>query len=578
MSSFDFMAEGIDIRDAAGGPEIKALCPNCSHTRKKRTQKCLNVNTDTGVWHCWHCGWSGKAKDSASHRPGARVARDRPKAYVKPELKPQGLSDAAQNWFTGRGITPEVLERNGVTTTRVYMPQVGCEVTAVAFPYFRGGEILNVKYRDREKNFRMASGAERLLHGYDDIAATTIIVEGECDKLAVEVAGLRNCVSVPDGAPAPNVKNIESKFDYLNDTRLQEVELWIIAVDNDAPGQRLQDELVRRFGAEKCRIASWPDGCKDANDVLKHHGPRTLRECIDAATPVPIAGVFGADDFADDFLRMYDEGMPRGVSTGWECLDENWRVQPGQLLVVTGIPGHGKSEWVDALCTNLALNHGWSTALYSPENFPARLHLMKLAEKYVGKPFNPGQHERMSKAEARDAQDWISQHFHWLMPERPTLAELMDRARALVFRHGVRVLVIDPWNEVEHDRQASATEADYVSQSLGLLRRFARRHELLIIVVAHPKLLEKKADGKYPVPTPYDISGGAMWRNKADNCIAVYADPTDSAGAVEIHVQKVKFKLFGQVGMVPMRWQRLTGRYFSRQTPLGGTDGRTSME
>jgi twinkle protein len=573
VSGFDFMAEGIDVSTAHGGPEVKTTCPKCSHTRKKATQKCLNVNLEDGIWNCWHCGWAGKASDGRSasrqapSRPApARVQADKPKAYVRPEVKAAGLNAAALEWFAGRGITPAVLERNRVTTSRVYMPQVGSEVTAIAYPYLRGGEVINCKYRDRDKNFRMATGAERLLYGYDDISSTTVIVEGEMDKLAVEVAGLTNCVSVPDGAPAPNTKNLESKFDYLDDERLQKVERWVIAVDNDAPGQRLQDELVRRFGAEKCLIASWPDGCKDANDVLMQFGPITLRERIEAAEPVPIVGVFGAQDFADEFLRMYDEGVPNGLTTGWECVDRNWRIQAGQLVVVTGIPGHGKSEWVDALCVNLALDHGWHTTMYSPENYPVKLHMMKLAEKYVRKPYNPGPNERMTKAEASSAKDWINQHFSWLMPEKPSLDEVMDRARALVFRRGVRCLVIDPWNELEHMRPAGMTEAEYVSDSLRRLRQFARKHELLVIVVAHPKLLEKKADGSYPVPTPYDISGGAMWRNKADNCIAVYANPTDPNGFVEIHIQKVKFKLYGQVGVVHMRWDRVTGLYFERLT------------
>lgn len=567
MSGFDFMAEGIDVAHAHGGPEVKTTCPQCSHTRKKATQKCLNVNLEDGVYNCWHCGFAGKAKDGSA--PYRRVSADKPKAYVKPEIKASGLTAAALAWFAGRGITPAVLERNQVTTAKIFMPQLGAEVTAIAFPYLRGGETINCKYRDKDKNFRMATGAERLLYGYDDIASTTVIVEGELDKLAVNVAGLTACVSVPDGAPAPNTKNIESKFDYLNDERLQKVERWVIAVDNDAPGQRLQQELVRRFGAEKCLIASWPDGCKDANDVLMQHGPEALRKRIESAEPVPIVGVFGAEDFADGFLRMYDEGVPSGISTGWECIDRNWRVRAGQLLVVTGIPGHGKSEWVDALCMNLAQDHGWATAMYSPENYPVELHMMKLAEKYIGKPYNPGPYPRMDRAEAVKAKDWIARHFHWVMPEKPSLDEIMERARALVFRSGIRCLVIDPWNEVEHSRPAGSTEADYVSESLRRLRMFARKHEILTIVVAHPKLLEKKADGTYPVPTPYDISGGAMWRNKADNCIAVYADPTDANGAVEIHVQKVKFKLFGQVGMVPMRWDRVTGRYYQRLTNGG---------
>lgn len=561
--SYDFQAEGIDVSRIHGGPEVKTTCPKCSHTRKKATQKCLNVNLDTGVFNCWHCGWSGKAPGSERYQ---RVVQDKPKAYVRPEIKVAGLTGSALAWFEGRGITPAVLERNQVTTAKVFMPQLGSEVTAIAYPYLRGGEVVNCKYRDKDKNFRMATGAERILYGYDDIASTTVIVEGEMDKLAVEVAGIQACVSVPDGAPAPNTKNIESKFDFLNDERLQAVERWVIAVDNDAPGQFLQQELIRRFGAEKCLIASWPDGCKDANDVLLTHGAETLRERIEAAEPVPIVGVFSANDFADDFLRMYDEGVPNGVSTGWTCMDRNWRIQAGQLVVVTGIPGHGKSEWVDALCMNLAQDCGWNTAFYSPENYPVKLHMMKLAEKLIGKPYNPGPNPRMERGEAVKAKDWIEQHFHWVMPEKPSLDEIMEKTRALVFRKGVRILVIDPWNEVEHSRPAGMTEADYVSESLRRLRQFARKHELLTIVIAHPKLLEKKSDGKYPVPTPYDISGGAMWRNKADNCLAIYADPTDSHGAIEVHVQKVKFKLFGQVGMVPMRWDRLTGRYYERLT------------
>jgi twinkle protein len=568
---FDFAAEGIDVRDAVGGPEVKALCPQCSHTRTKRTQKCLNANLETGVWHCWHCEWAGKAADIDRERSRAiehRVAADRPKAFAKPKLKALGMTESAFDWFAKRGITREVLERNRVTTAKVYMPQLEQEVTAIAFPYFRDGEHIDTKYRDRDKNFRRETGAERSLYGLDDLAETTIIVEGEMDKLALESAGMPNCVSVPDGAPAPNTKNIESKFDFLSDERLDRVQRWVIAVDNDAPGKRLQEELVRRLGAERCLIATWPDGCKDANDVLVHHGPRTLAERIAMATPVPIAGVFDADDFADDFLAMYDQGVPSGLTTGWDCLDENWRVEPGQLLIVTGIPGHGKSEWVDALVSNLALDHGWVSAMFSPENQPARLHMMKLAEKFIGKPYNPGPHERMTKAEASQARDWLQQHFRWIQPESANLEEIVRLAQALVRQVGIRVLVIDPWNEVEHARPAGMTEAEYVSVSLTRLRKFARKNQVLVVVVAHPRLLEKKSDGSYPVPTPYDISGGANWRNKADNCITVFADPTDQKGAVEIHVQKVKFKLFGQVGMVPMRWDRLTGRYFSR--PLKG--------
>ena len=206
----------------------------------------------------------------------------------------------------------------------------------------------------------------------------------------------------------------------------------------------------------------------------------------------------------------------------------------------------------------------WKLRLTGGEPLVRKADILKLAEKHIGKPYNPGIHERMTKAEASKAVDWIQAHFHWLMPKQPSLDEILSKAKALVFTRGIRILVIDPWNEVEHARPQGMTEAEYVAHGLMHLRRFARTHDVLVIVVAHPKLLEKGAGGKYPVPTPYDISGGAMWRNKADNCLAVYADPTDQKGSVQIHVQKVKFKLFGQVGLVEMTWDRLTGRYFER--------------
>src|SRR5690606_28072351 len=107
--------------------------------------------------------------------------------------------------------------------------------------------------------------------------------EGEMDKLAVEVAGIVSCVSVPDGAPSETAKDYASKFTFLeaDRARLESVKEWIIAVDNDGPGKRLEDELARRLGREKCRRVTWPEGCKDANEVLTKLCSEQLRECLD---------------------------------------------------------------------------------------------------------------------------------------------------------------------------------------------------------------------------------------------------------------------------------------------------------
>ena len=169
------------------------------------------------------------------------------KDYRKPtpELKP--LDTKALDYLMSRGITPEVAARNQISLATKYMPQVEEEVLCIAFPYIKDGRIVNVKYRDKRKYFTQESGAERTWYRYDDIdPKQTIIVEGEFDALALEVAGFRHCVSVPDGAPTSNAKNLTQKFSFLDieDTRIDEVEKFILAVDSDAPGRKLEEELA----------------------------------------------------------------------------------------------------------------------------------------------------------------------------------------------------------------------------------------------------------------------------------------------------------------------------------------------
>jgi twinkle protein len=548
---------GIDLGNRSG-VEVKTTCPQCSPTRKKKNYPCLNVNTEKECWNCWHCGWSGTIKGGEWQKPEVR------KVYSKPVyVAPAAPVDKLVAWFEKRGVTSAVLERNKVSLGTSYFPQVEEERGCIQFPYYRGDEVVNVKYRTHDKLFRMAAGAERILYGMNDIDPKTLIwVEGEIDKLSVEVGGYVSCVSVPDGAPAADTKNYSNKFDYLDDKILAEVELHVIAVDNDAPGVRLQEELVRRLGRHKCRVVAWPDGCKDANDVLIQHGATVLGECIFNARELPVEGTYRAEDLLEQLFNDYDHGVRRGESTSWVAMDDTYRVMPGEWTLVTGVPGHGKSEWLDALAINLAWHHGWSFAVYSPENQPLEEHIEKIAEKIVGKPFKAGRHERMTRQEASQAFEFITDHFTFMLPEYPTIEMLLETARELVVRRGVRGLIIDPWNEINPSREAGMSETDFISQALTKIRTFARVNQVHVWIVAHPTKLQKdRMTGIYPVPTPYDVSGSAHWRNKADNCIAVYRDVTDEGTPVQVHVQKIRKKANGRVGMVEFDYDRISGRY-----------------
>lgn len=560
---------GIDVMGKSGD-EVKTTCPQCSASRRKKNYPCLNVSLERGLWNCWHCGWTGSLKKGVERRPEIK------KTYRKPNFvaNSTALPDNVVKWFANRGISQKTLIRNQIGNGSIYFPQIEAERTCIMFPYFRGSECVNVKYRSADKMFRLASGAERVLYGLNDIEDHLIWVEGEMDKLSMEEAGFTSVVSVPDGAPAPDTRNYDSKFDFMDCPEIEGVSTHIIAVDNDLPGRRLEEELVRRLGRDKCLIVKWPDECKDANDTLIAHGHDVLAEVVQQAQPLPVEGVYTASSFVDAIVRRYDGEHPKGASTGWPTVDPHYTVLTGEWTLITGIPGHGKSEWLDALMVNLARLSGWRFGVFSPENFPLEYHAEKLMEKYIGKPFADGPTERMNANDLDRAISFVNNHFHFQMPEHPTLETLLEQASALVAQHGIRGLVMDPWNEIEHSPESGQSETQYISDALSRIRRFARDKGVHVWIVAHPaKLYKEKDSGDYPVPTPYDVSGSAHWRNKADNCITVYRHLQDDNKPVEIHVQKVRKKYVGKIGMVEMSYSKVCGQY----RPFGGYTPTYSM-
>jgi twinkle protein len=274
-------------------------------------------------------------------------------------------------------------------------------------------------------------------------------------------------------------------------------------------------------------------------------------------------------------LALYRSGGLRpGSSTGWRGLDEFYTVAPSQWTVITGIPGSGKSEFLDAMLVNLAEREPWTFAVYSPENCPTETHLVKLIEKRMRKPFGQGVTERMTEQEYSDGAFWVMERFFWLSPEMKTPDELI--AAAVRHQHdGCRFgVVLDPWNTLEHQR-GSMSETDYISFILTEVTQLCRAAKAHIWLVVHPTKIQRNKDGTRPVPTPYDISGSAHWYNKADNIITVHreqavpaAGEPDRRFEVDVHVQKVRFKHCGHVGGTRLHYDKVTGRYFD---PPSGT-------
>jgi len=551
-----FEDHGIQV---SGTGEQDTTCPECSHTRKKKNDPCLSVNTTKKTWFCHHCGWSGGLGDTKIPQWVASIK----KIYKKPECE-YSIDNELPRW-----AYEYLVEERKIPLTIIQRNHIQADDKAISFPFFKDGEVVNYKKRGTGKRFWQSEGAEPTFYGFDDLDnELSVITEGEIDKLSCEVAGFKNSVSVPAGAPNPDAKSYSSKFDFLGNgkDRLDKVKHFILAVDNDAPGKKLESELARRLGYERCSRVEWPEGCKDANDVLVKMGAEALAETLENTIPYPVEGLVEVREL--DLKNLYENGLQAGIELGWPSVDRLYRLsaESGELHIVTGIPGHGKSEWLDAVIVNLAENEGWSFGVFSPENLPLEQHAAKLIEKHLDLPFQEGFHQRMTLEQLEPAQAWLAEYFSFIMPDEDhlTVRGILDLAKVLVYRKGIRGLVLDPWNEIDHSRPDGMTETEFISQSLTRIRRFARSHHCHVWVVAHPtKLFKEKGKGEYPVPTPYDISGSAHWRNKADNCITVWRDlnPDNQSFETHIHVQKIRRKHLGQLGMAKLKYEYSTGRY-----------------
>lgn len=578
--------EGIKCVSFQPGQYSHMTCPQCKGGPSQEKSFSLFIREDLqlAMWSCFRakCGWRGTAKPSGEVKAYNHVL-DQPlqvKEYRKiseRDLQLEPMCEELVAYFSERMISAETLRRNGVMQ-RKYNNQI-----VIAFTYRRNGTLVGCKYRAVSKQFWQERDTEKIFYGLDDIkqAKDIIIVEGEMDKLSMEEAGYRNSVSVPDGAPAKvsekiPTQNEDKKFQYLWTCKeyLEKASRIILATDADPPGQALAEEIARRVGKERCWRVKWPkknstDVCKDANEVLMYLGPDALRKVIENAELYPIRGLFTFSDFFNEIDDYYhcNHGFELGVSTGWKALDGLYNVVPGELTVITGVPNSGKSEWIDALLCNITESHGWKFVLCSMEN-KVREHARKLLEKHVKKPFfnarYGGSTERMSVEELERGKEWLNDTFHLIRCEDdclPSIKWVLALAKAAVLRYGARGLVIDPYNELDHQRPANQTETEYVSQMLTLIKRFAQHHSCHVWFVAHPRQLQHWGGGP---PNMYDISGSAHFINKCDNGIVIHRNRDTNAGPldrVQVCVRKVRNKVIGSVGEAFLSYNRVTGEF-----------------
>jgi len=529
-------------------------CPICSENRKKKKDKCVMLDWDRGLATCQHCGIVLQMHEYEKKNQTEKYVLPPKKLYDDP-------SDNVQKWFLDRGISLTTINKLRITDGVEWMPVVNKEVHTIHFNYFIDSTLVNIKYRDAQKHFKMYKDAEKVFYNLDSIrfSNTCVIVEGEMDVASVVEAGIDTVISVPNGFNL----NGELNLDYLtNYYELFETKDKIyLCVDNDDAGKKGQTELIRRLGAEKCYLVDLED-CKDANDYSIKHGTEKLKKQILNAPQCPLENVVTAADVMDDLESFYRDGHQKGFGVGLPEFDNIFTTYTKQFIVVTGFPSSGKSDFVDQMCVGYNMLHNFKVAYASTENFPAYLHVDKIVRKYYG--MRPDAEDVLSDKWRRVVRHVSKNFFHINYEDGYDLEKVLRKAEELVKRKGIRVLVIDPYNKVRYKQGKNLGVNDYTNEYLNLIDNFCKKHDVLVILVAHPTKPEK-IDGKLVPPTFYDVKGGGEFYDMSPHGILVHRERTDegmSSNLVTIKVLKVKFANLGvNDGECMFAWNVNNGRY-----------------
>ena len=541
-----FNQHGLEVGKTQG------ICPLCSHTRKpeNRKAKCASYDWERGLGTCHNCDTSFQLH--TYQRKGASE-----KVYVRP-TKPTNFNEVStkvEQWFEQRGITKQTLADLRVGEGQEFMPQTGKTENTIQFNYYIGDQLINIKYRDGRKHFKLYKGAEKVFYNINSIVGydACVIVEGEMDVLAMHEAGVKNVISVPNGATlnSNNLDYLDNCIDYFDDK-----EKIILAVDADEPGQALRQEFIRRLGAEVCYLVDFDD-CKDANDYLVKYGAEKLRSVIDNVRPVPLEGVSTLKDIEDELKDFVKNGFKPGFQIGLKNFDSIFSTYTGQFITVTGVPSSGKSDFVDQMVVGYNKLYGWKTAYASPENQPVYLHAHKLMRKHW---------EDMPAVGDIGGDKWsqvtehVNDNYFFIDMDKYNLEAVLRKGAELVKRKGIKCLVLDPFNKIRDTNAHSDDVNRYTMDYLAKIESFCKKYDVLTFIVAHPTKMYKGQDGKMEEPTMYNIKGGGEWYDASYHGLLVHRDY--EAKTTKVKVLKVKFQNLGENGAEShFTWEPRSGSF-----------------
>jgi twinkle protein len=460
-----------------------------------------------------------------------------------------GLHARHREWIEARGISVELAEKLGLHTAQ----RNGKAWLAV--PYVERGQTVNHKYRlISEKRHEMDKGGRLILWNHDCLLEQSkkpvVICEGEWDALTAISLGWR-AVSVPNGASGG-----EGELSYLWEARdlLNHVESFIVATDSDEAGLKLRANIVAHLGADRCSFVDYGADCKDLNETLQAYGVEAASQVLVKARPIPVKGLYTIDDFPErPELTVWQTGIEALNDVG-DYTKPALSIVPGTLTVLTGHANMGKSTLVDCMIASL-LKRGIPTCLASFETDVKPILVDGLRCAMLG----IGSHE-LRKADTKACDALIRNKLQIISQsvdedEEMNVEYFLDLCRVAVLRHGVRVVILDPWNELEHKMRPHEPETVYIGRALRAIKRFAKVYDVAFWIVAHPT---KPFEGKVKMPRLLDISGSANWANKADFGLSYHRG---ESGIADLCVTKVRKGYPGRRGNVKVTYDYRISRF-----------------
>jgi len=477
---------------------------------------------------------------------------------------PQGKpSAAALDFATARKLSAQTLERMGVAFGTVFFPELNRKSEGVFFKYAEGWKARAVP----EKAFVAGKGFKPSFWNLEAVLraspSTVFITEGELDACALVEAGISQdqVLSVPNGAverPAEADKEIRG-YAYVLDALkagLSKTKKFVWCGDMDGPGRSLRSDMAKILGVARFWFVDWPEGCKDANDVLKTEGPLFLKElATDGALQWPIDGLFKLSELPDPpALTLWNPGFPE-----WE---NKIRLAPRTMSVVTGHPGHGKTQLWTQIWFNIVRAYCIPIAVASFET-RAKPHI----QRYLRTLLTGKLEKNLDEQEKRKADAFIEDRYLFMVhPEgRPSLKWFLDMAEVAVVRHGARIIQVDPWNRLEAARGRDQSETEYIGMCLREIHSFAHDMNCHVQILAHPAKMDSGRRGQ--APGLEDISGSKNWENMVDQGFVVHRpkmfDGKERLTAAELHCRKARFDELGFPCVLDLDFKVNEGRYVS---------------